>query len=251
MHLFLIDSDVLDGCVTVRGEEHHHLSRSARLREGDAVLLGDGKGMVYEATVAVVLRDETQCSVTRILPAFHEAPVAVHVLQGVLKNPAKMDWLVEKVTELGAASITPLLTEHTVARNVKCARLRKLAEEASKQCLRGHVPDVYDAREWTSAVAALREADVRMLLFHEAADTARTPETLRYDARPLALFIGPEGGFSEDEVAQLLDCGAELLSLGPRRLRGETAAVAATARVMARIERASPDEPEAATPRID
>ena len=251
MHLFLIDSDVLDGRATVRGEEHHHLSRSARLREGDAVLLGDGRGTVYEATVAAVLRDETQCTVTRSIPAYHEAPVAVHVLQGVLKNPAKMDWLVEKVTELGAASITPLLTAHTVARSVKSARLRKLAEEASKQCLRGRIPDVHDARAFTTAVAALRDADVRMLLFHEAVDTARTPETLHYDARPLALFIGPEGGFSDDEVALLRDGGADLLSLGPRRLRGETAAVAATARVMARIERLPPAETDAATPHVD
>jgi 16S rRNA (uracil1498-N3)-methyltransferase len=229
MHYFLIPR--LHGMnVHIESDEHHHLSRVLRLRVGDTVLVGDGRGDVAEAVIEEVGQNVTHCRVLAVHERFNEPPVAVTLLQAVLKNPSKMDWLVEKATELGVASIVPLMTEHTVAHSVKTDRLRKLAETATKQCLRGRIPDIHDPLSIDDAVTKFAAA--RRLIFHESAPLTATIEALGLDERPLALFIGPEGGFSSGEVDLLHSRGADILSLGPRRLRGETAGLVALARIM-------------------
>jgi 16S rRNA (uracil1498-N3)-methyltransferase len=145
-----------------------------------------------------------------------------------------LDWLVEKGTELGMTTFIPLLTEHTIARSVKIERLQKLAETATKQCIRGRIPLVRNPQHLSSAIGELRES--RLLLFHESAPLDAVPERLILDERPLALFVGPEGGFSETEVTLLRDHGADILSLGPRRLRGETAGLVAMSRMQGAID---------------
>lgn len=219
--------------ILIQNDEHHHLSRVLRLRAGETVLVGDGRGDVAEAVIEEVEQNVTRCRVIALHERFNESPVEVTLLQGVLKNPSKMDWLVEKATELGVTSIVPLMTEHTVAHSVKTDRLRKLAETATKQCLRGRIPDISDPLSLPDAVDDY--AASRLLVFHESAPLDATIETLVLDGRPIAVFIGPEGGFSSAEVDLLHSRGADVLSLGPRRLRGETAGLAALARLFGRM----------------
>ena len=229
MHYFLIP--ILPKThILIQNEEHHHLSRVLRLRVGETVLVGDGRGDVAEAVIEEVEQNVTRCRVLALHEQFNEAPVAITLLQGALKNPSKMDWLVEKATELGVTSIVPLMTKHTVAHSVKTDRLRKLSETATKQCLRGRIPDICDPLSLPVAVEQF--AASRLLMFHESAPLGATIEALVLDERPLAVFIGPEGGFSSAEVDLLHSRGADILSLGPRRLRGETAGLVALARLM-------------------
>ncbi len=228
LNLFLTNN-ISDPLIHIRGDEHHHLSRVLRLRVGDSMLATSGDGCAYQAVIEEIGRDETRARILTVHENFNEPAVTVTLLQGVLKNPGKLDWLVEKGTELGMAAFVPLLTERTIAQSVKTERLQKLAETATKQCLRGRVPNIHAPISLVDAVQA--QAGARLLCFHETAPLDATPESLVLDARPLALFIGPEGGFSDDEVAMLNDHGAEILSLGPRRLRGETAGLAALARI--------------------
>lgn len=232
MHLF-ITGDLTEPLV-LRGEEHHHLSRVLRLRVGETVLVGDGRGDVAEAVIEEVEQNVTRCRVLAVHERFNEPPVEVTLLQGALKNPSKMDWLVEKATELGVTCVVPLMTEHTVAHSVKTDRLRKLAETATKQCLRGRIPDIIDPLSISDAVE--KYAASRLLMFHESAPLDATIEALVLDERPLAVFIGPEGGFSSTEVDLLQSRGADILSLGPRRLRGETAGLVALARINGRFQ---------------
>ncbi|MFZ1730074.1 MAG: RsmE family RNA methyltransferase [Bacteroidota bacterium] len=228
MHLFLTN-DISVTTVRINGDEHHHLSRVVRLRVDDTVYVTDGGGNAVEAVIEEIGHGETRCRVTASHENFNEPRVPVTLLQGVLKNPGKMDWLVEKGTELGMTEFVPLLTERTIARSVKIDRLQKLAETATKQCLRGRIPKIQSPISLAEAVQA--QAGARLLLFHEDAPLDATPEALVRDGRPLALFIGPEGGFSNEEVELLRSLGADILSLGPRRLRGETAGLAALARI--------------------
>ncbi|MCB2205716.1 16S rRNA (uracil(1498)-N(3))-methyltransferase [bacterium] len=227
MHLFHTQSL---STPVLRDEEHKHLSRVLRLREGEHVLLSQGDGRVAEAVVEVIGRDETHCRITELHEEYHEPPVQVTLCQGILKNHHKMDWLVEKGTELGMFSFVPLHTQRTVAKSVKSDRLQKLAATAAKQCQRGRIPSVRNATHLSSATAEYKAS--RLVLLHESADPDARPETLDWDHTPIALFVGPEGGFSEDEVALLRDHGADILSLGPRRLRGETAGIVALARLL-------------------
>ncbi len=234
MNLFFIQVQPDNGAARVTGLEHQHLSRVLRLREGESVLLNDGSGSVYEAVIERIEREATFCRVEAKHDHFNEPSVPVVLLQGILKNPGKMDWIVEKGTELGMTEFIPLRTRRAVTLSVKTARLRNLAEAAVKQCLRAVVPEIRDALTMEEAQAALSAH--RKLLFHETAPRDATPESLAFDDRPLALFIGPEGGFSDEEVESMRTLGADIVSLGPRRLRGETAAIAALARVMAKVE---------------
>ncbi len=228
MHLFLC-SDIALPTITIRGDEHHHLSRVLRLKAGDVIFATSGSGDAAEAVIEHIDRDETRCRRVATHAQFNELPVAVTLLQGMLKNPGKMDWLVEKGTELGMTACVPLRTEYTVAHSVKTERLRKLAETATKQCLRGRIPEIHEPAGLADALRIC--AGARLLLFHESAPLVATIEALVPDERPLAVFIGPEGGFSEEEVALLRTSGADVLSLGSRRLRGETAGLAALARI--------------------
>jgi 16S rRNA (uracil1498-N3)-methyltransferase len=227
MHFFLTDE--LTDPLVLRGDEHHHVSRVLRLKVGERILVGDGRGDVVEAVIEDVGREETRCRAEAMHRHFNEPFVEITLLQGVLKNPSKMDWLVEKGTELGMASFVPLITEYTIAQSVKTERLRKLAEAATKQCLRGRIPDIREAQSLREVLDRLD--GTRLLAFHEQAPGHATPEALTLDERQLALFVGPEGGFSEPEIDLFRARGADILSLGPRRLRGETAAIAALARV--------------------
>lgn len=262
MHLFL--TNTLDTCQPIiTGSEHHHLTRVLRLQPGDRILMTSGCGSAAEAVIDEIGRYETRCSVKAVHEEFNEPRVAVILLHGVLKNPGKMDWLVEKGTELGMTSFMPLYTKRTISKSVKTTRLRNIAETATKQTLRGRIPTVFEPRLLAEVLASLvampeynaggasgdaagsRDAQnlpaglkrARLLLFHEGAPADAVPEALEFDDRPLAMFIGPEGGFSDEEVTLLRGRGAEVLSLGPRRLRGETAGVAALARIAARVER--------------
>lgn len=232
MHFFLLEEF---NRPILTGDEHRHLSRVLRLNAGEVVLLSAGDGRVQEAVIEDIGREETRCRVTAVHEEYHEARTSVTLLQGILKNHGKFDWLVEKGTELGMHRFIPLITERCVSQSIRNERLQKLAVAATKQCQRGRIPEVGKPQHLSSAAGNLGEA--RLLLFHENAASEDLPETLVFDQRPLALFVGPEGGFSEDEVDLLRKRGADILSLGPRRLRGETAGLAALTRIMALIEK--------------
>jgi 16S rRNA (uracil1498-N3)-methyltransferase len=234
MNLFFIRECGDTNSTRVTGQEHVHLSRVLRLHEGDAVLLNDLEGTVYKAVIARIEKDATICTVKEKYQNFNEAPRPVILAMAIMKNPCKMDWVVEKSTELGVTAFLPLLTERTVPSSVKTVRLRNLAETAVKQCLRAIVPAIHEPLKLDQAL--LSAAEHRLLVCHEAADVASTPERLSFDARPVTVFVGPEGGFTENEVTAFRERGADIISLGPRRLRGETAAVVALARVIAQIE---------------
>jgi len=242
MNLFFVSNTSDTGLINVTGEEHQHLSRVLRLHEGDSVLLNDGSGSVYEAVIERLERDAACCRVIQINTRFNEPALPVVLLQAIMKNPGKMDWIVEKGTELGMTELIPILTQRSVRVSVKTSRLRNLAAAAVKQCLRAVVPVIREAVSLSEAVEVLGQH--RLLLFHEAASLQSMPETLVLDDRPLALFIGPEGGFSDEEVEMLRGLGADVLSLGSRRLRGETAAIAALTRVLAQVDyqTASPEQ---------
>ncbi|PLX31996.1 MAG: hypothetical protein C0600_04100 [Ignavibacteria bacterium] len=228
MNLF-ISTSISGDCATLVSDEHHHLRKVLRSKPGDSVLISNGEGSVWEAVIESVGKDETKCRLLIEHVNYHEPRVKIVLVQGILKNHGKMDWLVEKGTELGMTSFWPIHTERTIAQSVKVDRLRKLAETAMKQCLRGYVPRIENPQHLSSALGALRE--FRLILFHEGAADECVPERLEYDERPLALFIGPEGGFSTTEVEYAKKEGADIVSLGKRRLRGETAGLAALTRI--------------------
>jgi 16S rRNA (uracil1498-N3)-methyltransferase len=206
-----------------------------RLQPGVQITLFDGTGGEYTATVQSMGRSEVTVHVGAHDPVEREAARAVQLAVGMPANE-RMDWLVEKATELGAAAIQPLMTAHGVLRlnaeraDKKVAHWQAIAIASCEQCGRNRVPPVLPVRtlgEWLAALPDAEPGEVRSLL--SFAHGAQTSATLAAGPSPrrFTVLSGPEGGLSAAEEADALRRGFAPLTLGPRVLRAETAAIAA------------------------
>ena len=221
---------------TLRGTEFRHLQRVLRLREGDQVTLFDDAGKEH---AGVILTLSPRVAVVRItattVPA-RESPLAITLYQGVPKG-RKMDLVIEKATELGVRTVVPMTSAFSVAGATagKHERWQRIALAAAKQSGRTQVPTIAPAQTVADAVSAARNFDLRILFF-EGADAVPIAAAPDPPTRPAtaAVIVGPEGGFSGDEVARARDAGFLVLGMGPRVLRTETAALVAMALVQAR-----------------
>jgi 16S rRNA (uracil1498-N3)-methyltransferase len=217
----------------VGGERYHHLARVLRVRPGQSVEVFDGAGRAFPASVAAV--DEDSVELVLGEPR-HELPQRrITVVQG-LPKAEKLEWIIEKATELGAAAILPVSTARAVARleadraGKRIARWRRIAEEAARQCGRADVPEIREPRALASLFEAIG-ADTRVLVLDEAERERRLSQAVSAQPRlaPLALVVGPEGGLERAEVAALISGGAVPVTLGHNVVRTETAALAALA----------------------
>jgi len=206
-----------------------------RMQPGDALTLFDGAGGEYAATVERMGRSDVSVTVGAHLAVEREAPRAVHLAVGMPANE-RMDWLVEKATELGVASIQPLATAHGVLRlsgeraEKKRAHWEAIAVAACEQCGRNRVPLIHPVRSfsgasgWIDTQGANAEA-VRLVL--SLAEGTRRIADIAPDARGVLVLSGPEGGLSGSEEQEAISRGFAPVTLGTRVLRAETAALAA------------------------
>ena len=215
--------------------EAHHLFKVLRGRMGDRIEVADGQGRLFAAE----LREGREAVVVEELAAPDVADTEVSLYQAIPKG-GRMDLVVEKATEVGVASIVPLLTERGVVspREGKVVRWRRVAEAAARQSLRVGVPEVSDPVPFSEAVSRVGERGV--LLHNEpglppveavVGSTVGPPV-----GPPVGLFVGPEGGWSGDELRLAGEVGMPLGSMGPYRLRSETAGIVAVARAFATLE---------------
>ena len=201
-----------------------------RLQPGDSITLFNGEGGEFAATVTRMGRSDVEVTVGPHAAVEREASRAVHVLAGITANE-RMDWLVEKATELGVASITPLVAERSVLKlkgeraDKKRAHWQGIAVAAAEQCGRNRVPAVHPAvtlAEWLKQ-AAVGERWVLSL------SAGTRPVPVGAGATSVTLLSGPEGGLSPAEEAAALAAGFSPVTLGPRVLRAETAPLAVLA----------------------
>jgi len=212
--------------VDLDGAQANYLGNVLRLGVGAELLVFDGESGEWLARIVeagkkrmaltVELRTREPETIPDVRLAF--APV----------KRAQTDWLVEKATELGAAGLQPVMTQRTVAERVKLERLEAIAIEAAEQCGRTRLPEIMEP----VTLKQLLTASDRRLYF--ADETGGEPAAHAFAAGPATILIGPEGGFTEEERALVRAApGSMPISLGPRILRAETAALAALAAYMA------------------
>ena len=221
-------------------EQSDHLIKVLRLRSGAVVEIFDGEGRSWSATLTGAERGSYQLQIGAGLADEPEPRLQLTLLQGIARGE-KMDWIVQKATELGVHAIQPLITEFSVVRVDAQQSARKaghwlaVATSACEQCGRSRVPMVsapVELRDFASAAPA--EPDTQRWVLDPGANASlvQAADRLRgQDAIPrrLQIVVGPEGGLSATELQQLLALGATPLALGPRILRSETAAIAALA----------------------
>ena len=235
---FLVPPDaVRNGAATVVGRELMHMRKVLRLRPGARVLLWDGEGTEHEAVIRAYEGGVAAMTVVRSYRPQRESPLTVTLAQAVGKGD-KMDWIVEKSTELGVSCVTPFVSAYTVPRfsgdrgERRRERWEKIAAAAARQSGRTRIPEIRYVVPFDAVLARDGQCEVRML-FREGS-SGRRPGSLREELGTVGsvlVMVGPEGGFSEEEAATAAANGFHTVGLGKRILRTETAAVAAVCAV--------------------
>jgi 16S rRNA (uracil1498-N3)-methyltransferase len=221
-------------CVTFAADDARKIATVLRGRTGERVHVVDSSGSAFAASLDVVGTSVRASLDERIERGSREATLRVTIAQGIPKGQ-KMDLIVEKATELGAAAIVPLRSERVVGErtgDAKRERWERLAKTAAQQCGRTSVPVVEPIAEWDALLARFGDFD-RVYLPWELADARPLREVFDADASANVLvLIGPEGGFSAGEVARAEAAGAHIISLGTRILRTETVALVVLAALL-------------------
>ncbi len=225
---FFIDAPLSLGQQELPEAQAHYVGRVLRMVSGDAVQLFDGSGQEYRGRLLEVGKKRVTVQLDECLPGQPESTLNIHLGQG-LSRGERMDWAIQKATELGVNAITPIISERCEVRlkdertEKRMAHWRQVAISACEQCGRSSVPTINAPTllaDWLQGNAA----ELKMVL-HPVAEalTSHSPPS------SLAFLIGPEGGLSDSEVAQAQANGFQAARLGPRVLRTETAPVVALA----------------------
>jgi 16S rRNA (uracil1498-N3)-methyltransferase len=217
--------------LTIADEEFAHLTHVMRKEPGDAIRVVDGVGTAYDVTIEEITQRSARCSISARYVGLNEPARTVVVAAALLKNSAKFDYLVEKVTELGAAGIIPLRTERTIPLHARTERWQKIALAAMKQSGRCMLPTVHPTILFGDLLRK-SESGLLRIISHEKTECPRLSEAIKTETMAVQVWIGPEGGFSEKEIQLAVSAGLVPVSLGPRRLRTETAAMLSVALVL-------------------
>lgn len=247
---FLSPESISDKTFHLKGPEAFHITKVLRYREGQSLVLFDGKGGRYQAIIEKIYPDGSLSgALTATLRAKDERPrVQLNLYQGLLKS-SHWEWLLEKGTELGISSFIPVLTPRTVVvlreadrAKAKHERWNKIIMASAKQCGATLVSELRQPMEFRDAAKACSGKGLNLLAWEGMSQTT-AGETLRESLRAadqgrgaeslaVNLFIGPEGGFSEDEVDLAESLGIVVFGLGSRVLRAETAAISASTLIL-------------------
>ena len=233
-YFYVKPEDVTSHGLTLRGDESKHLIRVLRKNLGDRIFVTDGNEMMYQAVVAEIGNTYTYCTIAAMHRKYNEPLIDVTIAVSLLKNPARFDYLVEKTTELGVRTILPISCERTISKNEKRERLEKIALSAMKQCGRSWLPRIQPLQSIKSLIDNSSHYQLKFIL-HEKTDHSHTIAfelRLHEDVHSLLIIVGPEGGFTEEETVVAEHAGFKSISLGTRRLRSETAAIAAVSQAL-------------------
>ena len=235
-HFFAKEQSAAEGVIVLTGQDAWHIGHVLRLRPGDRIRVSDKDD---RDAVCEITRIQSDAVETRVLPEAvedTELPVRIVLFQGLPKAD-KMEWILQKCVELGAAAFVPVEMKRCVMKldagkkEARRERWQKLAESAAKQSGRRILPEVLPVMSFEDALRAARETDAIVVPYEASEGMARSREV--FSALPrggtAALFIGPEGGFDPSEIEALESAGGVCVSLGHRILRTETAGMAALA----------------------
>jgi 16S rRNA (uracil1498-N3)-methyltransferase len=218
--------------IIIDGEELHHLSKVLRKKVGEVLTIVDGKDHAYRTVLKSISQTGAECEVQETLYRWHEPEeVELRLAVAMLKNPSRFDSVVEKCTELGVREILPMKTARTIVSRVHLDRLQKIALSAMKQCGRSFLPPIYSPLNLGETLERLEGCDEKIILDENSNRGINSIKDtrMRRGKTGIGILVGPEGGFTKEEIEQAVEAGFQPISLGNRRLRTETAAIVASA----------------------
>jgi 16S rRNA (uracil1498-N3)-methyltransferase len=238
MRRFFIEAENISGSTAVlTGTEARHISTVLRLSPDTTITLFDGSGSLYEARITKISPARVETKITTLTPYIDTADdirPALHLAVGLLKGK-KMDFIIQKSTELGIESLRPFRSRYCAAHDAgagKPVRWQRIALEACKQCNRPKPPDLYGVTDYNNLISlsGRENHDLKIIFWEEEAqNTLQETFDALSKAKSVLVLIGPEGGFSSGEAAAAIAAGFQPTTLGSRILRAETAVIAAAA----------------------
>ena len=234
MHQFFVSPEQIredDKCVIILGPDVNHMKNVLRMRPGEEFSVSNGRdGREYRCAIRTVEEDRILCELRFVREDNIELPSRVYLFQALPKAD-KMELVIQKAVELGVYRIIPVAAKRCVVKleekkaASKIARWQGIAEAAAKQSRRAVIPKVTEVSTFSRAVKLATSMEVKLIPYELAQDMSRTRELMEKikPGQETAIFIGPEGGFEEAEIALALENGVEPITLGKRILRTETA----------------------------
>ena len=222
---FYVSFPLAPGYVQLDGSEAHHLATVSRMRVGDEVILFNGDGRQYHSLIQSIAKKHVTLTVERVSEPIRELPFRLEVAVPVPRGD-RGQFLIEKLTEIGVAVYTPLQTQRSVTHpsDAKMDKLQRYVIEASKQCGRNSLMTIGPLAKW-AVYAKLRPPSSLRWLAHPGGRPLNELRSVRA-SNNVVIAIGPEGGWTDDEVDQAQKNSWDIVDLGPRILRVETAAIA-------------------------
>lgn len=239
---FVNNQNITDDTITIDNKEDiKHITRVLRLKENDEVEISDGEKYEYIGKIKQILDNTIELEIIKKELFQREPKLKISLYQSIPKQ-SKMEYIIQKCVELGVSDIVPVFTHRTVVQDKgnfhkKVERWQKIALEAAKQSKRGIVPQVKNTISFKEMLREIKEHD-RILFLYEGEKNTTIKQILRNQSngQNIAIIVGPEGGFTTEEVEQACDNGADSVSLGKTILRTETAGAACVAVVLYELE---------------
>ena len=233
MRYFFVESKALNKpFAAIEGSEVRHMKNVLRLKPGDKIRVFDGEGFEYDASIHRFFADRVEIKIMRKFPGTKESPVQIGVAQALLKE-RKMDRLLRHLCELGVTRWVPFISERSVPRpgekrlSARAQRWNKIVQESCKQCRRSKLPGISKTMTFEEVLEYGSACDLQIVFYENETATLKSFRSHHPAPRDILLILGPEGGFSDQEIEKARAAGCVVAGLGPRILRAETAAIAA------------------------
>lgn len=207
--------------------EYKHLAKVLRKKPGDTLQITDGELKVYDCIIESITRNEIKCNITNVQKDLYEPDKRIHLFIAPLKNSDRFEFAIEKAVELGVVSITPIITRYTINKSAlnetKLKRLHRIIISAMGQSQRCLLPKLNNISKFNDLIRDTTCNKNKIVMY----EFSGKDDKFVYDntSNDISLLIGPEGGFSKEEIGLLRDDGWQVGSLGERKLRAETAAI--------------------------
>lgn len=241
-HFFVSEEQINGENAYIEGSDVNHIANVLRMKPGEELLISVRGDWDYLCKIVDIETDRVNLKVLESMEQ-RELPVNITLLQGIPKSD-KLEMIIQKAVELGVSEIIPVKTKRVVVKidekkvDTKVNRWNAIAESAAKQSKRSIVPKVYEPMSIDNALEIVKDFGVKLIPYENADGIDKTRKILDNmdKTKNIAVFIGPEGGFEESEVERIKNSGFEVITLGKRILRTETAGLALLSNIMIRLE---------------
>lgn len=245
MHWFYVEkSQISESEIRITGSDVNHIKNVLRMETGEHVVICDREGKDYYCELVSLSQDEVIAQINQINDTESELPAKLYLFQGIPKKD-KMELIIQKGVELGAFEIIPVSMKRCVAKiedgkkeQKKLERWQGIATSAAKQSGRGIIPNVHSVMSFKEAVSYGKQMDCCLVPYEQAENMSTTVEQVKKasKSKSVGIFIGPEGGFDENEIELIEEAGFHAVTLGKRILRTETAGLTILSILMYELE---------------